>query len=128
MVKGWLVVAVPALVVNWITPVTAALGTVARTSAGLEKATNAGRRAPSDPAKVTDGSVAPTFKLDPVRVTSVPTGPLFGLKSAMTGGCAAPVTVKVTLLDVPPEVSTVTGPVAAEGGTTALISPAVAER
>src|SRR5574341_1546406 len=98
MVKGCDVMAVPALVVRSITPVMAPLGTVARTSVGLEKAIKAGRR-PLDPAKVTTGSVVPTLRFVPVKVTSVPTGPVFGLKSAMAGGCAPP-TVNVTPFDV----------------------------
>jgi hypothetical protein len=66
------------------------------------------------PPKVT--FVAPV-KLVPVICTAVPTAPLVGLKLRMAGA-----TRKVLLLvSVPPGVDTVTGPVVAAAGTTAVI-------
>src|SRR5262249_3258715 len=124
-VKGCAVMAVPALVVRSITPVTAPFGTVARTSAGLEKATKAWSLVP-DPAKVTTGWAAPALRFVPVLVTSVPIGPLCGLKSAMAGGCPTLV-VNVTPFDVPPAVCTVTGPVTAPAGTVTLSCVRVAD-
>ena len=65
------------------------------------------------PPKVT--FVAPVNPL-PVIVTSVPTGPLVGVKLEITG-----ITLKVCLLfRVPPGVTTVTLPVVPEVGTTAV--------
>ena len=60
-------------------------------------------------------------KLEPVIVTGVPTGPLFGLKSVMVCG-GGTVTVKLLLVDVEPlAVETVIGPVAAPAGTVTMI-------
>src|SRR5262249_54392939 len=107
-------------------PVTAPFGTVARTSVALEKVTS-DCSLPPDPAKVTTGFAAPTLRFEPVRVTNVPMEPLFGLKSAIVGGCVPPVTVNVTAFDVPFAVCTVTPPVTALAGTVTLSCALVAD-
>ena len=51
----------------------------------LALVTNAGTRAPLLPLNVTVGSFTLTLRSLPVRVTGVPAGPRFGLKSEITG-------------------------------------------
>ena len=79
------VVARPKLLVRSITPVTAALGTRARTNVALTKVTSAGRRELLPPAKVTTVGPVSALRDVPVSVTSAPTVPFFGLKSETTG-------------------------------------------
>ena len=63
--------------------------------------------------------VAPV-KLLPLIVTTVPTGPLLGLKELMLGGAGGVVTVKLlALTPVPAAVVTLMGPVLAPLGTVA---------
>jgi hypothetical protein len=65
------------------------------------------------PLNLTDEDPWDAPKFVPVIVTSAPTGPEVGASEVMLGGG---MTVKVTPLEVPPAVVTVTGPVAAPVG------------
>jgi hypothetical protein len=105
-------VAVPAAFVTLIGPLVAPSGTFARScvSESTVKALAA------VPLKVT--LVVPLNPL-PVRVTSVPTGPLVGLNEAI---CGVTITTKsLALLAVPSAFVTLIGPVLAPLGTTAVI-------
>src|SRR5918996_505023 len=118
-VKLVLLVAVPLGVVTRIAPVVAPAGTSAR----IEVAEST-RKVALTVLKVT--AVAPA-KLVPVIVTTVPTGPLAGVKLVMVG--RGVVTVKLVLLvAVPPGVVTRIRPVVALAGTSARIEVAESTR
>ena len=112
-VKAVALVAVPPGVVTAIFPVTAPVGTVAVTCVS-EFTVGA---IASTPPKVTFVVCA---RLTPVMVTTVPTGPLGGVKLVICG-----VTRKITLLESVPEgVTTLTVPVVAPAGTVVVIKEA----
>jgi len=114
-VKLVLLVAVPFEVVTLIGPVVAPLGT----SAWIEVSESMLPAVTGTPLKVTE--VAPA-KWVPVIVTTVPTGPLVGVKLVIVGVADAAVTVKLVLLvAVPPGVVTLIRPVVAPLGTVAVI-------
>ncbi len=124
--NGVAVDAVPPAFESSMRPVKAPFGTSTRTSVPLELFTSAGTLAPLLPAKVTEGSLASTLRLEPVSVTCVPGTPRFGLKSEITGAGKLLTTKSLGAVAVPPSVSTVNGPVAASAGTTTVTTVCVA--
>src|SRR5262249_46723433 len=84
-VKDPLVLAAPPAVVSSIGPVTALFGTTVITCVAAAEVTLAGTRMPFGPANVTAVMPVSATRFMPVRVTGVPTAPLFGLKSVILG-------------------------------------------
>jgi hypothetical protein len=117
--KGAAELAVPLAVEMLMTPETAPVGTVARTCV---EETNEKLVAATPPKRT---AVAPV-RFVPVIVTTVPTGPLVGVKLVMVG--VGTVTINEDVLVAEPlDVVTVICPVAAPAGTVTMICVAVLE-
>jgi hypothetical protein len=111
----------PPVVVTVKVPVTALVGTVAV----MDVSEITVKVASPVPAALWANCTAVTIPGDwkpwPVIVTTVPSGPLAGVKSVMLGGILVGTTKGIALLAVPPGFVTVMGPVVAVEGTPTVI-------